>query len=49
MAVENDEDRVDGDGDAVDHLLHEAVAAPGSHGGFGGEPTGDQFNGTISA
>ena len=35
MAVEDDEDGVDGDGDAVDDLLHEAVAAPGLE--LGGE------------
>ena len=36
MAVEDDEDGVDGDGDAVDDLLDEAVAAAGPH--LGREP-----------
>ena len=38
MAVKDDQDRVDGDRDAVDDLLHETVAAAGSHGGLGVEP-----------
>ena len=41
VAVEDDQDWVDGDRDAVDDLLHEAVAAPGAHGrGLGGEAAG---------
>ena len=36
VAVEDDEDGVDGDGDAVDDLLDEAVAATGPH--LGREP-----------